>query len=118
VDRLRDRRIQIIRRQPHHQSTKTEDRIICRQTTRRRNAIAERRPDGHAQRHRGFHGAGNSQHLLRDGLTGLSGSNVHESLDVVHHYADCDGNAARRNQFAGDVVHQIVFVARGIIIPE
>ena len=55
---------------------------------------------------------------MRERLAFVRGGNVHERFDIVDDHADIDGNAAGRNQFAGDVVNQIVFVARRIIIAE
>ena len=55
---------------------------------------------------------------MRERLAIVGAGNVHERFYVVDHRADRDGNPSGRNQFARDVVNQIIFVAGGIIIAE
>ena len=115
---FRDGRVEIVRVRAHHQAAEDEHRIVRGQSAGKFNAFAERRANGHSQRRRRFHRAGNGEHLVRERLAVVGGGDVHKRLDVVHDHADRDGNAAGRNQFAGDVIDQIVFVARRIIIAQ
>ncbi len=75
-------------------------------------------PMRHFHRRGRFHRAGDGEHFVRERLAVVRGGDVHERLDVVDDDADRDGNAAGRNQFARDVIDQIVFVAGRIIIAE
>ena len=43
---------------------------------------------------------------------------VHKRFDIIDHDAHRDGNAAGRNQFAGDIIYQVIFVARRIVISQ
>ena len=115
---LGDGRVEIVRVRAHHQAADDQHRIVRGQSAGKFNALAKRRADGHSQRRRRFHRAGNRQHLMRQRLAVVRGGDVHERLDVVDHHAHGDGNAAGRNQFARDVIDQIVFVARRIIIAQ
>ena len=56
--------------------------------------------------------------LVRDRLAIDGLRDVHERLDVVDDRADVDRQPAGRDEFAGDGIDQIVFVARRIEVAE
>jgi len=55
---------------------------------------------------------------VRDGTALGRCGEVDEGLDVADDRTDLQWNAARRNEPAGDLVDEIVFIARGIVIAE
>lgn len=116
--RFRDGHVEICRRLAHHHAAEAEHGIGHGGAAGGSDALGETRADGHGERDRLSHGAGDREVFDRDRAAVRGGGDVGERLDVVHDDAGVNREARGRNEAAGDFVDEIVFVAGGVVVAE